>query len=408
MKKTLVAAVLALAVGPAAWAVDTCNGLLAIDFVNPPAVVHVGDTLTVMVTLGTGSIAGGSSLTITKVFYDRDCAPPLAPDCTPLNQGAIQFADNASTNCPVVLTPVVDSPNRNAFTASLTIPANKGIPPGFCSFQFDITVTEAGTFDGVVSFGTSLTPGAMCNNGLLVSGGFQTLALTVLPQVADYSCFQVTGGGLKPKIPVTVVDQFGTYTPTLTDLHRICLPADKNGEDPSAPTKPNHLASYFPVSTTNPTLAKGVSATTQFGTFTMDVLGFNRLLVPTAKKLTPPPPDPLPANAIHHFACHNITNLKGPNLSKKAVTVVDQFASTPIPGFVSTSKWKLCLAADKNGEDPGAPASGDALMCYFAGRTPPFATKKLFLNNQFGPNQFANQPTATQYDELCEPAVVTP
>ena len=126
MKKTLVAAVLALAVGPAAWAVDTCNGLLAIDFVNPPAVVHVGDTLTVKVTLGTGPILGGTSLTITKVFYDRDCAPPLAPDCTPLNQGAIQFAGNASTNCPVVLTPVVDSPNRNAFTASLTIPANKG------------------------------------------------------------------------------------------------------------------------------------------------------------------------------------------------------------------------------------------------------------------------------------------
>jgi len=53
MKTTLGAAavVLALSLGSARAYVDTCNGLLTIDFINPPPVIHVGDTLTVRVTL---------------------------------------------------------------------------------------------------------------------------------------------------------------------------------------------------------------------------------------------------------------------------------------------------------------------------------------------------------------------
>jgi hypothetical protein len=216
----------------------------------------------------------------------------------------------------------------------------------------------------------------------------------------------VTGGALKPKIPVTIVDRYGTYTPTLVDMHRICTPADKNGEDPTAPTNPNHEAAYFPSTTSSVTLATGVTVTNQFGTFKMDVRGFNRLLVPTAKKLVPPAPNPLPKGAIPHFACHNVANIKGPPLNHTAVTVVDQFTSTPIPGFVLQSKWKLCVSADKNGEDPGAENKPDALFCFFAANTPPFGTKPLFLNNQFGPNQFANHPVATQYDELCVPSTL--
>ena len=127
-------------------------------------------------------------------------------------------------------------------------------------------------------------------------------------------------------------------------------------------------------------------------------------MVQTSKSLTPPPLPPLPPNVIRHYACHDVSNISGPDISNLGVTVVDQFTTTPIPGFTAKNKWKLCVAADKNGEDPTAPTDNTALMCFFAGKTPPFGTKKLFLNNQFGPNQFASQPRATQYDELCVPS----
>jgi hypothetical protein len=219
----------------------------------------------------------------------------------------------------------------------------------------------------------------------------------------------VTHGALNPKIPVTLVDRFGNYSPTLTEVHRICAPADKNGDDPTAPTNPNHEASYdLSGGGSSAVVAQGLKVTNQFGTFTMDVRGLDRLLVPTSKKLTAPPGPPLPLNVIRHYACHDISNISGPDISKKAVTVVDQFASTPIPGFTGKSKWRLCVAANKNNEDPTAPTDNTALMCFFAAKTPPFATVNLFLNNQFGPNQFANKPHATQFDELCVPSNILP
>jgi hypothetical protein len=65
----------------------------------------------------------------------------------------------------------------------------------------------------------------------------------------------------------------------------------------------------------------------------MDVRGLGRLLVPTSKSLTPPPLRPLPLNVIRHYACHDVSNISGPKITHSAVTVVDQFATAPIPGF---------------------------------------------------------------------------
>jgi hypothetical protein len=95
----------------------------------------------------------------------------------------------------------------------------------------------------------------------------------------------VTHGALNPKIPVTLVDRFGNYSPTLTEVHRICAPADKNGDDRTAPTNPNHEASYdLSGGGSSAVVAQGLKVTNQFGTFTMDVRGLDRLLVPTSKK----------------------------------------------------------------------------------------------------------------------------
>jgi hypothetical protein len=412
---TLAMGVVVLLTAAPARATEECNGFIDISYPNSMIINNVGDQLMVEIHLGAGTITGGplNVLNVTSFGFDLSCADPPGPfpHCT--SEGpVISYDGDASitTNCPGTVTTNNPgggtSPSHLAFTFTpeLSIPHDTPIPPDFCDFFFTETIkaqsTNAnGLIEQVIGYDV-----AECDNGVLLSGGFQTGSIPVASPVTHFDCWEVTQGGLKPKIPVTVVDRFGSYTPTLTDVHRICTPADKNGEDPSAPANPNHEAAYEVASSSPAVVAPGFKIQNQFGMFTMDVRGLDRLLVPTSKSLTPPPLPPLPLNVIRHYACHDVSNISGPDISHKAVTVVDQFATTPIPGFTAKNKWKLCVAADKNGEDPTAPTDNTALMCFFAGKTPPFGTKKLFLNNQFGPSQFASQPRATQYDELCVPS----
>src|SRR5262249_8291447 len=253
----------------------------------------------------------------------------------------------------------------------------------FCDFFFTETIlaqstNSTGVIEQVIGYDI-----AECDNGVLLSGGFQTGSIPVAAPVTHFSCYEVTQGGLKPKIPVMVVDGFGSYNPILTQVHRICLPADKNGEDPTAPANPNHEAAYDLTGSSPAVIASGLKDTNQFGTFTMDVRGIDRLLVPTSKKLTTPPAPPLPPNVIRHSARDDLSTRSGPNIPNKLVTVVDQFASTSIPGSLALHEGLPILPADKNGEDPTAPTDNTALLCLFAAKTAPFGTKKLFLNNQF-------------------------
>lgn len=413
----LLAALLLLA--GRAHATEECNGFIDISYPGSPVINNIGDVLTIEIHLGAGTITGGplNVLNVTSFGFDLSCVDPPGPfpDC--VSEGPVMsYNGDASitTNCPGTVT--TNNPGGGAtpshlvftFTPNLSIPHDTPIPPDFCDFFFSETIlaqstNATGVIEQVIGYDV-----AECDNGVLLSGGFQTGSVPVASPVTHFSCFEVTKGALKPKIPVTVVDRFGTNNPILTEVHRICAPADKNGEDPTAPANPNHEAAYELTGASSAVVAQGLKVTNQFGTFTMDVRGLKRLLVPTSKKLTAPPGPPLPLNIIRHYACHDISNLSGPDISKKAVTVVDQFATTPIPGFTAKSKWSLCVAANKNNEDPTAPTDNTALMCFFAGKTPPFGTVPLFLNNQFGPNQFANQPRATQFDELCVPSNILP
>jgi hypothetical protein len=103
----------------------------------------------------------------------------------------------------------------------------------------------------------------------------------VASPVTHFSCYEVVQGGLKPQIPIPVVDRFGSYNPTLTQVHRICAPADKNGEDPTAPANSNHEAGYDLKNGGSPAVvASGFKVNNQFGVFTMDIRGLDRLLVP--------------------------------------------------------------------------------------------------------------------------------
>lgn len=63
-----------------------------------------------------------------------------------------------------------------------------------------------------------------------------------------FECYKSTVTSGTPKfvaVPgVTLQDQFGSMTVTVKKPTFLCNPVDKNGEDPTAPTRPNHLICY--------------------------------------------------------------------------------------------------------------------------------------------------------------------
>jgi len=58
---------------PSIAAAKTCNGLLTIDYVAGPNFPRPGDVVRVRLTLGTGSIQGGTKLTVNRLRFDLDC-----------------------------------------------------------------------------------------------------------------------------------------------------------------------------------------------------------------------------------------------------------------------------------------------------------------------------------------------
>jgi hypothetical protein len=414
-----------------AQATDECNGFINISYPgSPPGPQNVGDILRVQIDLGTGTITGGplNTLSMFSFGFDLSCADPPGPTPNCLTEGPVATYLGDATiqqNCMGITFTSSNpgggtSPSHLIFTPSATIviPHDTPIPPGACTFSFQVQVLApssnvTGVIEQVISYDK-----AQCDNGVLLSGGFQTGAIPVIPP-NKFACYEVTKGMLKPPINVNVDDVFGTFDPLkLVEIHRLCAPVVVPPNPPGPIVNTTHLAAYEFTPNGGPVLKTGVQASTQFGVFTVDVKGPRRLLVPTNKSLTSPAPapPPNPDPSLRHFLCHDITNISGPNLNNSPFTYEDQFSPllkppgpTTVPGFTKNTKWTLCAPADKNGEDPSAVGDPSGLFCLFARPTPPFPTFKLFLANQFPLNQFGNTiPQATQLDEVCFPATITP
>jgi hypothetical protein len=177
--------------------------------------------------------------------------------------------------------------------------------------------------------------------------------------------------------------------------HRLCAPADKNGEGIVSPVQ--HLTGYvmrrmaFERQT-------GLTVTNQFGTLVVDATRPNVLMVPSAKSLTTAPP-PLVPPTIDHFQCYKVKRSNGAaKFVKRTVTVEDQLESQTL---TVTRPFVLCAPANKNGEDPTAPSHPTYLMCYRTVGTP-FGTLAAHINNQFG----LDDVTLIHRRELCVPSSV--
>jgi hypothetical protein len=199
-----------------------------------------------------------------------------------------------------------------------------------------------------------------------------------------------------------VQDQFQSLTETIRFPHRLCAPANKNNEDPAAPTHPQHLTGY--VMTGQPRFSRRPNQTivNQFGSVTLDVTRPDVLMVPTAKSLTGPA-SPLTGPTIDHFQCYKVKRTRGtPKFAKLQATITDQLET----GITLTlvRPFLLCAPANKNNEDPTAPTHPDHLLCYKTKSSPAFGTKEAAINNQFGPDQV----TLIHRRELCVPSLKNP
>jgi hypothetical protein len=105
------------------------------------------------------------------------------------------------------------------------------------------------------------------------------------PDTIDhFQCYTVKRSRKSPKfVPrtVTITTQFESVTLTVKRPKRLCAPANKNGEDPTAPFAPNHLLCY---ATKGPRLTgTGVPFSNQFGRQWAEVIARRELCVPSLK-----------------------------------------------------------------------------------------------------------------------------
>ena len=194
---------------------------------------------------------------------------------------------------------------------------------------------------------------------------------------------------------MTVEDRFATMTETVRFPHRLCAPADEDGQGLLDPDQ--HLVGYV-MKGQFFTGVKGLTVTTQLGTLNLDLTRPNILMLPSSKSLTMVPP-PLAPPTIDHFQCYKAKRSRGSaKFLRQTVTIVDQFKTQAV---MLKKPYLLCAPADKNGEDPTAPGHPTHLLCYKTSGVP-FATLEAHVNNQFGPDDV----TLIHRRELCLPASV--
>ncbi|TMA80093.1 MAG: hypothetical protein E6J72_09400 [Deltaproteobacteria bacterium] len=201
---------------------------------------------------------------------------------------------------------------------------------------------------------------------------------------------------------VGVVDAFRSSTVEVKKPKFFCAPTNKNNEDPTAPSHPDHLTDFSTKTAKLPPAALGQHFLDQFGSLILDVRGPLTLQVPSEKSTTGTPPTPA-APGVDHFQCYSVRTPAGAArfLPVSGVTIQDQFGSMTVDVKRPT---RVCAPADKNNEAPGAETHADHLLCYKIKQTslPRFArVTGLFVNHQFGPERL----DAKVPKELCVPAL---
>lgn len=312
------------------------------------------------------------------------CAPDL-PTATPTPEAAdtgtpVFTATPVETETPTATSTPTPTPTETATTTATASEDVTPSPTGTATPTETSTPTASATPASATASPPAPTPSALNH----------------------FQCYEVHPGAFARR-SVTLDDQFGDSSVNVRRPKRICNPASKNDEDPSAATAPDHLVGY-PIDQASPRFhrERDVQIVNQFhdagSPLSVDLVRPDFMLVPSAKSLTSPVRPIMPS--IEHFKCYRV---KGARFRRNGVTIDDEFGSITVD---IKRPRRLCVPAEKNDESPLNDAVSH-LMCYevrLASGSPPFAAAgRLFVNNQFGDDEF----DGFRPRELCVPSLKT-
>jgi len=259
------------------------------------------------------------------------------------------------------------------------------------------TTTTSSTSTTTSTTTTSTTPTTTPSTTTTSSTSTTTSSTTTTLPLDHFMCYEIKPKAFVTVPGVSVQDQFGQHTESVRFPHRLCAPANKNDEDPTAPTHPDHLQGHL-VSGPNVKVAN-LNVTNQFGTIKLDTVKPDVLMVPTLKSLDPLALPPALTNpTVDHFQCYKVKRSKGSPKFQKilGVKVQDQFGTATLDLL---KPIRLCAPANKRNEDPSAPQHPFHLLCYKT-KNSAFGMEQTFTNDQFGPAQ----PLLIHRRELCVPS----
>src|SRR6266581_3926099 len=192
------------------YAAETCNGQGTIAYVSGSPFLVLGDTVRVRLTIGSGSIQGGTQIAINRTRFELDCNVDFGMGVPCTDDGAVvSYLGNITTDCGVVWSDgghaVGTLPNEVVFTPSapIVIAANT---PSFCNLEFDVRIdayssdSTPATAEEAAGF-NSPAKDAVCNTPHnLTAGNTSTGALQLCPVCDDNNqcngletCNQQTG-----------------------------------------------------------------------------------------------------------------------------------------------------------------------------------------------------------------------
>lgn len=224
-----------------------------------------------------------------------------------------------------------------------------------------------------------------------------------------FTCYRATTSRgtplLEPLRGVGVADPWGSGLADVRKPRSLCFPTDVAGADPDAPLHPDKLTGYMlRLSSVTPSAEprSNVEVTNPLGTLRVDLRRADAVLVPTAVDLDAPPEAPVPPGP-GRFACYKVKVTPGTPkfVPVTGVTLHDQLGTLTVHLRRPT---RLCAPLDLAGDDPGAPARSERLLCYqakvFSGTAKFERRSGLFASNALGSERL----DALQLSEVCVPS----